>query len=197
MRSLCGRLRRTCARIIPPMMPTPVRRCARAATVALALVGVACSPTFDWRETQPPDAAVVALFPCKPDRFSRVVGLAGAPVKMLLVSCTAGGLTFALSHAELPAADRVGPALQALRDALAANTGAPLRVLSPMRVPGMTPQPLAERVLAEGRRPDGAALRVQAGFFCFGTRVYQASVVGSVADADTIDTFFSGLRLPR
>ena len=69
-------------------------RCAMLLASGLA----ACTPTYDWRETKAPGAAVVAMFPCRPDRFSRPVQLAGARVQMLLLSCSAGDTTFALSH---------------------------------------------------------------------------------------------------
>lgn len=164
--------------------------------VLVPLLGLqACSPTYDWRETLPPDAAVMALFPCKPDRFSRPVVLAGAPVQMLLVSCATGGTTFALTHVELADAASVGPALQSLREAAIGNVGGAATVVAPMKVPGMMPNALAERLQIEGRRPDGSVLRVQAGFFTAGMRVYQATAVGSTLDAEALDTFFSGLRL--
>jgi hypothetical protein len=59
----------------------------------------------------------------------------------------------------------------------------------------MTPHPLAARLSLEGRGTDGAAVHEQAVFFARGLRVYQATVVGPVLDAEAADTFFSGLKL--
>ena len=173
------------------MKPAFARGLAASGTLWVA----ACSPTYDWRETQAPDAAVTALFPCKPDRFSRPVMLTGAKVQMLLLSCTAGGTTFALAQVELPDAALVTQALRAMRQAAADNVAGIARVVAPLAVPGMTPNPLAERLRVDGRRPDGGSLQMQAGFFTFGTRVYQASAVGAALDADALETFFTGLRL--
>ncbi|HEV7915613.1 MAG TPA: hypothetical protein VGP22_17745, partial [Albitalea sp.] len=61
----------------------------------------ACSPALDWRESRPADSDAVAMFPCKPERFARQLALAGAPVQMHLVSCTAANVTYAVAYARL------------------------------------------------------------------------------------------------
>ena len=164
-----------------------------AGLVALAMLG--CTPALDWREVRSPDSGAMALFPCKPDRYARTVTLAGAQVSMVLASCSAGGVTYALSHADLPDPARVATALTELRAAAAGNIGGDASVIGAMSVPGMTPNPAAQRWRIDGRRADGTPLHEQAGFFTRGVRVYQATMVGPSIDPDAADTFFTGLKL--
>jgi len=169
-------------------------------TACSVLALAACSPIFDWREVQAAEgdaSGVLSVFPCRPDRHSRSIELSGSTVTMHMLSCSAGGSTFALSHVAGAEPAKLGVALQALRDAAARNVGAPPTVRGPAAVSGMTPQPLAQRLEFEGRRADGGPLRMQALFFAAGTDIHQATAVGTTLDADAVDTFFAGLRVPR
>jgi hypothetical protein len=161
-----------------------------------SLFGVACSPTLDWRELRPEGSGIAAMFPCKPDRHARPLRVAGHPVRMEMLVCSAGGATYALAFADLPDPAAVPVALQELRELAGTNIAAapvpPLR----LQVPGMTPYPQAARVSLSGRLPDGAAVQEQAVFFAKGLRVYQASVIGERPSAEAADTFLAGLRLP-
>jgi cell division septation protein DedD len=161
--------------------------------VACALA--ACTPTLNWRETRPADSAVSLLFPCKPDRFTRSLVLAGEKVQMALNSCAAGDVTYALSHAEFIDAARVSSAVQAMQAAAAGNLGGSAAVVSPLAVPGMTPNPLTQRWAVNGKRADGSAVQQQFSVFSGGLRVYQASVIGQTLDPVAADTFFSSLKL--
>ena len=160
----------------------------------LAASLLACSPALNWREIQPPESGAVVMFPCKPDRFVRSVTLAEQKVQMHLASCSADGVTYALSHAELSDPTRIAAALQALRALAASNIGGQAAVMSPLNVPGMTPHPLAERLAI--RSTGGRVLYAQVGVFTRGLRVYQATVIGEKLDVEGADTFFTGLRLP-
>ncbi len=171
-----------------------IAKTSRWSLVACSLV--ACSPALDWRDVQPTDSGAAALVPCKPDRFARMVTLAGTTVQMVLASCSAAGTTYALSHAELDDPAKVAAALSELRAAAARNIGGAPHDARPFTVSGMTPNPLAERLAIEGRRADGHAVHEQAAFFARGMRVYQATVVGERIDPEAADTFFAGLKLP-
>jgi hypothetical protein len=166
---------------------------ARACLVA-ALGLAACSPSLNWREIRPEASELVALFPCKPDRFARTLMLAGNSVEMRLMSCSVDGVTYALSYAALEDAARISPALKQLRDAAAANIGGQARQGAPFAVAGMTPQALAQRWRLQGHAADGAAVHEQIGLFSKGLRVYQATVVGPQLDAEAAEVFFGGLK---
>lgn len=166
--------------------------------VFVALGIAACSPTLDWRDTAFPDAAgLAAQFPCKPDRFTRQLPLAGRPVNLSLSSCKAGDATFALAHADVADPTLVAPALTELRAALARNLGGEVRVIGDVRVPGATPNPQSQRVAVSGRGADAAVMHGQALFFVHGTRVHQATVLSGAAESSGADLFFDSFRAAR
>jgi len=166
----------------------------RSTTGLLALALGACTPALDWREVRPADSDVVALFPCKPKRLARPVALAGAQVQMSLVSCTVKDATYAVGYALLVDPTRVTAALGEMRVAAAANIGAKAVGASEWSMPGMTANPLAQKLAMEGRSADDRPVHEQAAFFVKGLRIYQATIVGPVIEREAAETFFSGLR---
>lgn len=168
---------------------------AGAAVLALAFGVAGCSPTLDWREVRPEGAGLLALFPCKPSKDVRSVALAGAPLRLSLQACQAGGATFALSFADTGDPTRLAPTIEALRSAAGINLSGTPAVVGSAQVSGMTPQALAQRVTLKGRLPDGTEVRQELLFFVRGTVVYQATVLGPRVDPAAIDTFFEGIRL--
>jgi hypothetical protein len=161
----------------------------------LLLAVAACSPALDWREVRPEDSGMVAMFPCKPQRLARSLALAGDTVEMRLASCTAQDTTYAIGYATLSDPGRVTPAIEQLRRAAAANIGAKPVGGSAWSVAGMTPNPLAEKLMLEGHDAAGKTVREQTVFFVKGLRVYQATIVGTAPDAEAAETFFGGLKL--
>lgn len=77
---------------------------------------LACTPTFNWREVNFEQAPAGALLPCKPDRGSRMVELAGQKLMMHMAGCEAGGAMFAVALVELPQAQQSPAVLGALKD---------------------------------------------------------------------------------
>jgi hypothetical protein len=155
----------------------------------------ACTPTLNWRESRPVDSAASALFPCKPDRFIRSVVLSGEKIQMVLNSCAAGDVTYALSHAVFSDAARATAAVQAMHAAAAGNLGGSAALVSPLSVPGMTPNPLTQRWAVQAKRADGSTVQQQFSVFSGGLRVYQATVIGQLLDQVAADTFFGNLKL--
>ena len=156
----------------------------------------ACTPSLNWREAAAPGAGATLLFPCRPDRVARKVRLAEVDVDMVLMSCSAGGATYALSHAEFSDPAQASLALRQLQVFATDNLGGSMLSRVPYSVPGMTPSALAQRVQIAGRRADGSPVHEQAVFFVKGLRVFQASIVGDTVDGQAADIFFSGLKLP-
>ncbi len=164
---------------------------------ALAACGtLACTPALDWRELRPAGSNAQLMFPCKPASHARQVTLAGVPVEMSMFACTAGDATYALAFADMADPARVTPALAELARAASTNlqpSAPPSSV--PTRVPGMTPNDQATRLQIAGRLPDGREVQEHASFFAYGTRVYQATVMGGRLDAQALETFFGALRV--
>jgi hypothetical protein len=166
---------------------------AAAATAAL-LAG--CSPSLDWREAHAEGSDVQLLFPCRPTQVDRRVPLAGANVKLSLMSCSAGSLTWGLAYADVADPARVDAALQALSASAAKNMGAKGAALAPQAIPGATPQARSGRLRLEGHLPDGKPVRMQALVFARGTVVFQASALGENLADETVDTFLASVRFP-
>jgi hypothetical protein len=156
----------------------------------------ACTPTLNWREIRPEGSGAIALFPCKPSSHVRTVRIGSTPASMALYACTAGGVTYALAHADLGDPHLVGPALSELRASTAANLSAEARADGEIQVPGMTPNAQAGRIRMTGILPSGEAAQAAAGFFVKGTRVFQATAVGPKLDAQALETYLGGLKLP-
>lgn len=185
---------------MPSIVLHPAPRAGRRAqarvvgAVAAAVLG-GCAPALDWRQVQPAESDVQALYPCKPRSHERTVTLAGSAVRMRMYACQAADMTFGLTYADLPSPAQVGPALREMREAVATHLPGTVRVLPPLQVPGMTPQPEAAHLRLEARRPDGRALLQEAVVFARGTRVFQASVVGERLPEEPVETFLAGLAL--
>lgn len=175
----------------------------RPATGALILVALAaCSPTFNWREIQLGDEGTVALLPCKPDRATREVGLAGATASLSMVGCEAGGAMFTVARLEAPD-EATGTAwLDAWKKtttARAASGASPVE--QPVVVPRAATTPAAWRIGLQQAGADGVAVPLQTMWFARRSSagaltLYQASVLGQPGDASAADAFFAGLRLP-
>jgi hypothetical protein len=90
--------------------------------IVMVLLGatLGCTPAFNWREVSFDGLPVSALLPCKPDRGTRSVPLAGAPREMVMAGCQAGGATFTVAvvnAGDTAAAVQVTAALKAANQA--------------------------------------------------------------------------------
>ena len=167
--------------------------------LAASVLGLAaCSPALDWRQTAPPVAGLHSLLPCRPERAERSVPLAGSTVQLQMASCEAAGALWAIASADVQDSARTAAALQALNDALLLNLGTPAVRRTPWALAGSSLP--AERLEAEGHRPDGLAVQLSLLAFAQGTRIYRASVLRPTADSsplpeEALSTFVEGLRL--
>jgi hypothetical protein len=156
-----------------------------------------CSPALDWRQLRPDGWGLGVSLPCRPADVARQVALAGPPVELRLLACSADGHTFAIASADMADPARVDPALQALGAAALANVRGRVDAEQPAAVPGMTPWPGARRWQVTGRMPDGTAVREQVLVFAHGLRVFQATVVGPRADEALAKPFFDSIEVAK
>ena len=177
------------------LQPVATGRTGVPAALALLAVLVACSPALDWREVRPDGSEAVVLMPCKPASHARRVELAGSEFTWTLHACQAMGMTWGFGFAALDDPARVDDVLRELQRSALSHIGASDGDPMPLQVDGATPGARAARLSVQGRLPDGRAVQQQVAFFVRGTRVYQASVVGTVVLAEEAQTFFDSLSL--
>lgn len=172
----------------------------------------ACTPSLNWREVRPAEAdGLVAMFPCRPDHVQRTVplsGLDGGPVTLHVLSCQAGGIQWALSHADAGTPARRRQALAALNASLWQNLSAHdpsqarRRPLGAFQVPGATPHPDAQAWSLTGMRPVSTnrmvPVRVKAWHFSHGLRVFQATAWQPALQDDDprVEGFAEGFNFP-
>lgn len=166
---------------------------------AAALLLAACSPALNWRSVPLDGAALTATLPCKPDHATRTVEMAGIPVELAMAGCEADSATFAISHTALPDPTLANAALVHWRAAVLAHLEA-VTVLSeePFALSGTLPLPSAVRLVAQGRRADGAAVTVQGVWFARAVgpqvRLYHAVVYTAQPRPDVAGALFAGLN---
>ncbi|MCK9687773.1 hypothetical protein [Scleromatobacter humisilvae] len=169
---------------------SPSRFAVCAAMVALA----GCSPTFDWRSVPLPDTQLVTELPCRPGRFQRDVTVAGVPLKLFMLSCEAGGITYGVATADVGDPARVDAVLHALRESAAMAIRSADSPAGALNMPGVTPFSGNSSAHLHGRRPDGQTIDEAIRVFGRGTRVYQASAVGPSLPESAVRPFEDGLR---
>jgi hypothetical protein len=143
-----------------PLQPGGMRPVAARALVMLAAwSAIGCSPGLNWRLV-PVAEPVTALFPCRVERRSRDgVPLAGQRVAMTQWSCSAQGMTFAVSHASLAAGQSSGPVLAAWAETAGSNLGARAEAGAGRTIRAVAGPPTASSSRAERRMAAACATR--------------------------------------
>lgn len=160
---------------------------------ALALTGLsACSPTFNWRDTRFDNARLALLMPCKPDKAQRIVPMADQPTELNLLSCDAGGATFAVSVADVKDASKVAAVSAQWQRATLTHIKASPRVGTAVKVPGLASGGVMVNAL--GQRANGQTISSQAVYFAQGSQVFQAVMYADKIAPEVADTFFSSLK---
>ena len=172
------------------------RNPARRIFLGLAVLSgiVACTPAWDWRSVPLPGTQLVTELPCRPSRFQRDVTVAGVPLQLFMLSCETGGVTYGVATAEVGDPARVDAVLFALRDSAAAairSSGLPAGALN---LHGVTPFNGNYSAHLHGQRPDGETVDEAIRVFARGTRVFQASAVGTTLPEAALKPFEDGLR---
>jgi hypothetical protein len=166
---------------------------------ALALL-CACTPTLNWRELRLEPSPLKALLPCKPDRASRTVQIAGQTLQLQVAGCDAGGATFAVMLADLPSPAEAGAVLAAWRQATLLNmqaTGASTQDSAYLPAGALAlPQSVMTRASGQRSAPPGP-VAAQAVWFSSGAQVFHAVMYAERIAPDAAETFFGGLALGR
>lgn len=167
------------------------------AALSVSAAAAGCSPVHDWREVRVAGGELLVLFPCKPERLTRTVDLADAPVALELTSCAAGGTNWSVTSGDVGDPGRVGAALTALHDAR-------LKVLAGREtrreafVPaGATPHVQSLRFELEGFRPGGEKVREVSLVFARGNTVFHLGALGPDPHPQALETWVESLQLAR
>ena len=160
----------------------------------LALAGLAaCNPIFNWRDVRPDDTRLSLLMPCKPAKAQKTVPMAGQPTELMLLSCDAGGVTFAVAVADVKEAAKTVDVLAQWQSAALANMKVtPAAPGTAFKLTGLASGGVL--VKATGQRANGKAVSSQAAYFAQGSQVFQAVMYADKMTPDVADTFFSGLK---
>jgi hypothetical protein len=163
-------------------------------SVVVAVSVLACSPTLNWRDVRPEGSSLGLLLPCKPEKAEKLVPLGSSPTTLRMLGCDAGGLTFAISAADVGSADQVPAVLQGWQQLTLTNMKAAKAVESkPLKLAGATGA-VPIWVIAKGQRADGTPVVGHAAYFAQGATVFQAVIYGAEVKADVAETYFSGLK---
>jgi hypothetical protein len=111
-----------------------------------------------------------------------------------MLSCETEGVTYGVATADVGDPSRVDAVLHALRD----SAGAAIRSADPrggaLNMSGVTPFSGNTSAHLHGQRPDGTAVDESIRVFARGTRVYQASAIGTALPDAALKPFEDGLR---
>jgi hypothetical protein len=154
----------------------------------------ACTPTWDWRSVPLPDTQLVTELPCRPSRFQRDVMVAGVPLKLFMLSCESGGVTYGVATAEVGDATRVDAVLHALADGARAAIRSADAPPGAFNMSGATPFAGNSSAHLHGKRPDGEAVEESIRVFARGTRIFQVSAVAAALPEAGLKPFDDGLR---
>ncbi|TWC65146.1 hypothetical protein FB597_10789 [Herbaspirillum sp. SJZ099] len=162
--------------------------------LAAAIVLVACSPKYNWRESSDNGAHFVVLLPGKPASATRTIDLDGPKVEMSMIAADIDGTTFAVGTAELAdnaAADR---ALDAMGAALLNNIGGKATDRPPL--PGQTAGFSRTLELDAQGTARGRPLRLVARLASKDRRIYQVLILGEpkAVTEENIETFFASFK---
>ncbi|HEY1043297.1 MAG TPA: hypothetical protein VGE60_05490 [Telluria sp.] len=154
-----------------------------------AVLLAACSPEYNWRQYDSPDAPYGVLFPDKPATYTRPINLSGSHFDMTMTAAEVKHTVFAVGSGVAPDPATAQQALAAMKTAMVRNIGA--QVTEEKTQPGSSLD-----VEARGVR-NGQPMRLVGHFEARGNRFYQVIVLGpdgSVPD-EQVEQFMSSFKL--
>jgi len=137
-----------------------------AAAIFFSVLGLsACQPSLNWRNVQMPETTLSFELPCKPDKTTKPVSMAGQTLELSVVGCEAGDAVWAVMSAKLSAdADRT-ELLKGWRQATLQNMRANQIEDATWMPARMTALPGALRLKAIGTTAKGEPVRAHAVWF--------------------------------
>jgi hypothetical protein len=157
--------------------------------ISLTVLLAACSPQYNWRETQGPTLPFSILMPARPTSFTRQIDLDGTLVDMTMTATEVNQVTFAVGVAELSSVNQTTSALASMRIALLNNiAGSPQNTPLPAgkNLPNDTLDIVANGIA--GGHPVYLMARLQSS----NRRIYQILILGprTAITIENADMFF-------
>lgn len=156
----------------------------------------ACSPGLNWRDVRPEGTLLVALLPCKPDQGTRVLPAGDKPLTISMMGCDAGGATFTLAHVPVRDAAEAAMVLTQWQAATLSTLRGQALSTVPLALKGSSAEPAGVQIQANGVRPDGKPVSLQAVWFASAGQVFQVAMYADRAQPAVAQAYFAGLRLP-
>ena len=174
-----------------------------AVAVFFAAMGLsACQPSLNWRTVQMPETKLSFELPCKPDKTTKPVTMAGQTLELSVVGCEAGDAVWAVMSAKLSAnADRT-ELLKGWRQATLQNMRATQIDDATWMPARMTALPGALRLKAIGTTAKGEPVRAHAVWFAHlegdAVRVVHAVVYQNqgLKQDQSADLLIESMKLP-
>jgi hypothetical protein len=137
-----------------------------AAVVFFSVLGLsACQPSLNWRTVHMPVTALSFELPCKPDKTTKSVTMAGQALELSVMGCEAGDAVWAVMSAKLSADTDRTELLKGWRQATLQNMRAK-HIEDTNWIPGrVAALPGALRSKASGTSAKGQAVRAHAVWF--------------------------------
>lgn len=154
-----------------------------------------CSPALNWRDVRFESGTLVALFPCQPDRGTRMVPLGEASVSMTMLGCEAEGAMLTLARVSAGDPAQAAALMHPWRQATLESAGAALAQEEAFTLRHARPMPAPVRLHAQGQGRDGAPLALHVVWFALDDAVYQAAVYEPPSAPSVAPAFFEGLRV--
>lgn len=154
-----------------------------------------CSPALNWRDVRFESGTLVALFPCQPDRGTRVVPLGEDSVSMNMLGCEAEGAMLTLARVSANDPGQAAALMHQWRQATLESAGVPLLQEEAFTLRHARAMPAPVRLHAQGQGRAGAPLAVHVVWFALDDAVYQAAVYEPPGSPSVAPAFFEGLRV--
>jgi len=137
-----------------------------AAAIFFSVLGLsACQPSLNWRNVQMPETTLSFELPCKPDKTTKPVSMAGQTLELSVVGCEAGDAVWAVMSAKLSADADCTELLKGWRQATLQNMRANQIEDATWMPARMTALPGALRLKAIGTTAKGEPVRAHAVWF--------------------------------
>ncbi len=167
--------------------------CAVLAIFAALTLG-ACTPALNWREASSDEGGLKALLPCKPDKGTRDVSLAGEDFEMHMFGCEAENMLFAVSRITVRKDGDLKVVASEWRETTLENLQAKAPKTTPWNLPGSRQWPDATYLEVDAITPTDMPIKMAGAWFSRGNELFHAVIYAPKIEPEVAEQFFSGIK---